>query len=277
MTYETIMYEVKDRAAFVTLNRPEKGNTLNDRMHRELNEVWQRINEEEDVWMAVIQGAGDDFCMGEDMDEIADAYRKGAKVPVWAAEEDWQRKFAGHAPVFGWPEPTQGLPGKPLVAAVHGRCYGAGLMFVAHSDFAIAAEDAEFAIPDVSQGMAPVQVVIALTRSLVRAPVLRMAMLGQNDVMTAERARQLGLVVETQPGADLAHRIAEIVDVLNKSSAPMAIRAAKAGVWNTMNMPYDDAQRWSDIYFNQVRLNSEDAEEGLKAFSEKRDPTWQAR
>ena len=126
----------------------------------------------------MLQGAGDDFCVGEDLDEIAEAYRQDTEVQRWRLDDSWQRKYAGHAPSFGWPDPTKGLPGKPMLTVVHGKCHGSGLMFVVNSDFSIAADGAEFSLPNVHQGTAPVQEVLSLTNSMLRTPVLRLALLG---------------------------------------------------------------------------------------------------
>jgi enoyl-CoA hydratase/carnithine racemase len=278
LTYDTVLYEVKNKVAYVTLNRPDQGNALNEQMHQELNQIWHRINEDDDVWMAVIQGAGKDFCLGEDADEIAEAYRNGTKVDRWLKDEAWQRKYAkGLGPVFGWPEPTLGLPGKPLMATVHGRCHGAGMMMVAHADFAIASDDAEFSLPEVHQGRVPVHEIISLTRSMLRTPVLRLALMGKHDKWTAARARQLGLIFETAPQEKLEGRLAEILDTVVNRSAPLAIRGTRAGWWNTLDLTPAMASKVQHIYLAEVRTGSEDAREGPRAFAEKRQAQWKAR
>jgi enoyl-CoA hydratase/carnithine racemase len=272
-----VWYEVKDRVAYVTLNRPNKGNALNEEMHQELNRTWHRINEDEDVWVVVLQGAGDDFCVGEDLDEIAEAYRQDTEVQRWRLDDSWQRKYAGHAPTFGWPDPTKGLPGKPMLTVVHGKCHGSGLMFVVNADFSIAADDAEFSLPNVHQGTAPVQEVLSLTNSMLRTPVLRLALLGKYEHWTAERARQLGLIFETYPKDAIADRVDELVDILNNKSSPLCVRGAKAGYWGTIDIPYSLAGKLDHIYKAEVRAASEDSKEGPRAFAEKRRPQWKAR
>lgn len=272
-----VWYEVKDRVAYVTLNRPKKGNTLNEQMHQELFETWHRVNDDEDVWAVVLQGAGDDFCLGEDLDEIAEAYREGTKPRRWLLDEAWQRKYAGHAPILGYPDPTVGLPGKPMIAAIQGRCHGSALRFVANADFSIAADDAEFSLPGVNQGLAPVQEALSLANGMLRTPVLRLALLGKHEKWTAARALQLGLVFEVHPRAKLGDRIAQLVDTLNTKSSPLCVRGCKAGYWGTIDLPYNLAGKLDHIYKAEVRTASEEAKEGPRAFAEKRPADWKAR
>ena len=130
----TVRYEVTDRVAHVTLNRPEVGNALNEQMHAELSDVWRRTNEDEGVWSILLTAAGDDFCVGEDFAEWAEYARSDEMPPRWRAAEDWAQ-YRGEDPSLGFPEPEAGLPGQ-------GRCSGSALLFLAHSDFAICADDA---------------------------------------------------------------------------------------------------------------------------------------
>lgn len=277
MDYRSIEYRVDDRVAYVTLNRPDHGNALSEQMHAELNSVWHRVNEDDGVWAAVVQGAGDDFCLGEDIDEIAAEYRKGSKVQRWKLDEAWQRKSAGHAPIYGWPEPAQGLPGKPVVAAIHGRCHGSGLMFPTFADFTLAADDAEFSLPNVHQGSAPWLEVLTLGRTMQRPPVMQLALLGKHGKWNAERAHQLGLVFDVQPRAAFRDRVAEVMDLLVNRSAAVSVRAARTGWWNSFNYPRGHDYRIHHIYMAEVRVTSEDAKEGPRAFAEKRRPAWKAR
>jgi enoyl-CoA hydratase/carnithine racemase len=273
----TVRVEVRDRVAHVTLNRPQQGNALTQEMHEELARTWQWINDNEDVWVVCLRGAGADFCVGDDLEEIAHAYRQGGTVKRWRLDDSWERKYAGHAPVYGWPEPTRGLPGKPLVTVVHGRCHGAGLMFVAHADFALAATDAEFSLPQVHQGMAPVIETLSIVNGMMRAPVLRLALLGKHERWSAERARQLGFLYEAHAPERLDERVGQVLEVLTTKSSPLCVRGAKAGYWGTIDLPQPLASRLDHLYKAEVRTASEDSKEGPRAFAEKRRANWKAR
>jgi dehydration protein DpgD len=277
MDLKTVKYEVADRVATITLNRPECGNALNEQMHHELAWCWAEVNRDDDVWAAVIRGAGNDFCVGEDVQEIAEAYGNGTLVERWKLDEAWQRKNAGHAPTYGWPEPTQGIPGKPLVAVVHGRCHGTGVLFAAFADFTIAVDDANFALPEVSLGTAPVLQVLTLARTVVRAPVLQLALLGKHGSWTADRARQLGLVVEMVPQSELEEKIAHILDLLVVRSAALSVRAARTGWWGSFPWGQSEGFNMHYPFMVEVRVVSEDAKEGPRAFAEKRRPVWKAK
>ena len=151
------------------------------------------------------------------------------------------------------------------------------MMMVAHADFAIATDDAEFSLPEVHQGRVPVHEIISLTRSMLRTSVLRLALMGKNEKWTAARAHQLGLIYETIPGNKLDERLAEIVDTVVNKSGPLAVRGTRAGWWSTLNLTPAMASKVQHIYLAEVRATSEDAKEGPKAFAEKRPPQWKAR
>ena len=275
MALETIQYEVKDKVAHVTLNRPNHGNALNETMHRELIEAWERINADDNVWAILVQGAGKDFCVGEDAKEIAEAYRHGGKVARWEKDEQWLKKHS-QPPIFGWPRPMDALPAKPLVTVVHGRCYGAGMMFVANNAFALAADDAEFSLPNVNQGTAPMHEVLVLTRTMARTPVLGMALLGKHEKMTANRARELGLVIETAPKDKLQLRVAEIMDMLVNQAGPLAVRAGFLEWWLSFDLPAWERRSVAGTYSSEVTVTTLDFKEGPRAFAEKRKPRWNA-
>ena len=276
MSKTTVHYEVVDRVAHVTLDRPEVGNALNEQMHAELGEVWRRTNEDDGVWSILLKGSGQDFCLGEDFTEWAEYAETNDMPPRWRAAEDWAGQYRGKGPTLGFPEPSEGLPAKPLITAIQGRCSGSAMLFVAHSDFTICADDAGFSIPNVQYGLGAAEEIISLTRMNVsRAAISRLALLG--ETMPAERARELGLVIETVPAAQLQERAEELVTTLTRESAPLAVRGSKAGIWNTIDLPFDAGNRWAHEFLNEVRFRSEDSREGPRAFAEKRKPQWQAK
>ena len=275
MGLETILYEVRDRVAYVTLNRPEHGNALNETMHKELLQTWERVNDDDNVWAVAIQGAGRDFCLGEDAREIAEAYRQGGKINRWVEDEAWLRKHS-RPPIFGWPRPMDAMPAKPVVTVVHGRCHGSGLMFVGSNAFTIAADDAEFCLPNVNQGTAPIHEVLVLTRTMARSPVLGLALLGKHEKMTAERAWELGLVIEKHPKNRLQERVSEVLDMLVNQAGPLAVRAGYLEWWMSFDLPSPLKWDVAGTYSNELTVTTLDFKEGPRAFAEKRKPRWNA-
>ena len=275
MGLETIIYEVRNKVAYVTLNRPDHGNALNETMHKELIQTWEAVNADENVWVIVIQGAGKDFCIGEDPHEIAEAYRKGGKVARWAKDEAWLKKHS-QPPIFGWPRPMDAFPGKPILTVVQGRCHGTGLMFLANTAVTIASDDAEFSLPQVSQGTAPMQEILVLTRTMARVPVLGLALLGKHGKWTADRARELGVVLETRPRAKLQERVDEVVQMLAYQSAPLAVRAGFLEWWMSFDLPPWERRQVAETYSAEIQVATLDFKEGPLAFAQKRKARWNA-
>ena len=275
MAFQTILYEVRNKVAYVTLNRPDHGNALNETMHKELIQTWERVNADDDVWTVVVQGAGKDFCIGEDAHEIAEAYRKGGKVERWTKDEAWLRKHS-QPPIFGWPRPMDAFPAKPTIAAVQGRCHGSGMMFCANAATIIASDDAEFSLPQVSLGTAPMQEILLLSRNMARAPVLGLALLGKHGKWTADRARQLGLLIETHPRAKLQQRVDEVIDMMTNQSSPLAVRAGFLEWWMSFDLPPWERRQVAETYSSEIGVTTLDAKEGPLAFAQKRKPRWTA-
>jgi enoyl-CoA hydratase/carnithine racemase len=151
------------------------------------------------------------------------------------------------------------------------------MLFPAFADFTIAADDASFSMPNVHLGTSPILEVLTLARTMSRSPVLRLALLGKHDRWSADRARQLGLVVEVTSRENLDTKIGEILETLTQRSAALAVRAARTGWWNTFPYPEGAGFNTHYLYMAEIRVASEDAKEGPRAFAEKRRPNWKAK
>jgi enoyl-CoA hydratase/carnithine racemase len=164
---------------------------------------------------------------------------------------------------------------KPIVCAVNGMCAGAGLDLVTTCDIAIASEDASFFDPHVSIGVVSGREMARVARILPLNIAMRMALLGKHDRMTAERAFDLGLVSELVSPEDLVKRAWEIAALINEN-APLAVRGTRMSIRKGLALPIYEAELLSENYRMKVAM-SEDAQEGPRAFLEKRDPVWRAR
>src|ERR1700753_2866182 len=158
MKYETIIFEQQDRAACVTLNRPERLNAISVQMITELNDAYRRIEEDPDIWCYNVTGAGDRaLCAGADVGKMPTG-KNGSAPPPLATMSQWD------APQEATPPYLQMT--KPMICAVNGLAAGAGLDLITTSDIAIAATDATFFDPHVSIGIVSGREMVRLARVL---------------------------------------------------------------------------------------------------------------
>jgi enoyl-CoA hydratase/carnithine racemase len=197
--YETIIYEERDGIAFITLNRPDALNSFNSTMAAEVKNVWQSLRTNDDVRCAVLTGAGERaFCVG--VDRNAD--------DTYVVFE--RRTFYGTSNNYMYDDPGRELGPKandlwkPVVAAVNGMACGGAFYMLAECDVIIAAEHATFFDPHVTYGQAAVYEPILLRQQISLGNVLRMALLGARERISAQTALQIGLVTQVVPASELA-------------------------------------------------------------------------
>jgi enoyl-CoA hydratase/carnithine racemase len=274
VSYTTIDYEQRDRTVCITLNRPERLNAINDEMIEELNDAFERAEADVDVWTVIVTGAGRAFCTGADVNKSSTSH-----------DHDWSRGIDTQGePMLGsmrqWDAPQEATPPylsmtKPIVCAVNGMCAGAGLDLVTTCDIAIASETASFFDPHVSIGVVSGREMARVARILPLNIAMRMALMGKHDRMSAERAYDLGLVSELVAPENLVERAWEIAALINEN-APLAVRGTRMSMRKGLALPIYEAELLSENYRMKVAM-SEDAQEGPRAFLEKRDPVWGAR
>lgn len=250
-----VLYERRGPAAWLTINRPEARNALNTAVRDGLLAGVERFNADPQARVLVLTGAGDTaFCAGGDLKEMA---ASGLKVPP----PDFVPQFGRTIEVS-----------KPTIAAVNGVAYAGGFLLAQNCDLCVAAEGARFAISEAKVGRgapwaAPLPWLIP--------PRIAMQILLTGDPIDAARAREIGLVNEVVPAADLhtaSQRLAERI----AANAPLSVAAAKKTVRLIAEHPlreaYEQAERiWEPVYL------SEDAQEGPAAFAAKRSPVWKGR
>jgi enoyl-CoA hydratase/carnithine racemase len=262
MKYETISFDQQDRAACITLNRPERLNAISVDMITELNDAYRRIEEDPDIWCYIVTGAGDRaLCAGADVTKMG-----AATGPLLASYSQWD------APQEATPPYLQMT--KPMICAVNGLAAGAGLDLITTSDIAIAATEATFFDPHVSIGIVSGREMVRLARVLPLNVAMRVALMGKHERMTAQRAYELGLVSELVPRASLVERAWEIAATINRN-APLAVRGTRLAIRKGLSMPVYEAEVLAESHRLRVAA-TEDAKEGPRAFLEKRDPEWKA-
>jgi enoyl-CoA hydratase/carnithine racemase len=267
MDFQTIRYEVDDRVAMITLNRPEALNALSPAMIRELRQAYARAEADDDVWLLLITGAGRAFCAGADVAEIRSDGRVIYDEPYLSTFPQWE------APQEGTP-PFRTMT-KPILAAINGICCGAGLDWVTTGDIVIASDQAEFFDPHVSIGLVAGREVVRLARALPTNIALRIALMGRHERMSAQRAYDLGLVSEVVEHDRLLERAREIASIVNRN-APLAVRGTRLAIRRGLDLPAYDAEVMAEAFRERV-LRTDDAKEGPRAFIEKRQPAWRCR
>ena len=265
--FETLLYEETDGVAWVTLNRPEVHNAFNLQMQRELKGLWQQLRTNDDVRCVVLTGAGDKaFCVGIDRNET---------MGDWQSLEDVDGTSGagtGRANANPWhvDDPGDNIGPKsndlwkPVIAAVNGMACGGAFYMLGEVEFIIAVEHATFFDPHVTFGMTACFEPIHMLQKMPFGEIMRLALLGASERMTAARAHQIGLVSEVVAPADL--RPAATWAALEIAKAPpIAVQGTVRALWMGRELSRSQAL---DVGHILVRLGSDPKSlyEGQQAF-----------
>lgn len=265
MAFETIILEKKEGVARITFNRPDVLNAFNPTMSDELKEAVKDIAADREVKVVVITGSGDRaFMSGADIDKTILAWvemtKKGGKV------------MDDHKAFFS-PTMLEDLP-QPVVAAVNGFAMGMGCEIALGCDIRIAVDTAQFGQPEIRLGiMTGGGGSVRLTRLVGKAKALEMCLTG--DPIDAQEAYRIGLVNQVVPAAELETAIAAMVKRLIWKGA-VALKSQKAAVYGALEMGLKEAIENEGRLFSDI-FKTEDAEEGAKAFLEKRRPAFKGK
>jgi E-phenylitaconyl-CoA hydratase len=222
-TYETIEFGVADHVAVITLNRPEQLNSFTQTMCAEMTDVWSIVRDTDDIHVAVLQANGDRaFCTGIDI--------KGGAW--WADQNVWNHEDPG---VYLGPRANKVW--KPVICAVQGMCAGGGQYFVNECDIVICSENAVFFDPHANGGIvSALEPIGMLHRGVPLGDVLRWALMGTEERITAATALRLGLVSEVVAFEDLRARAADIAAQIADRN-PIAIQGTIRAIWESLDMP----------------------------------------
>jgi enoyl-CoA hydratase/carnithine racemase len=266
MDFENILYDVEDRTATITLNRPNQLNALSPQMIGELRQAYDAAEADDAVWTILVTGNGRAFCTGADVTEIPDDGRVVYEEPYLSTYPQWE------APQEGTP-PFRTMT-KPVITAVNGLCCGAGLDWVTTGDITIASERAEFFDPHVSIGLVSGREMVRLARVLPTGIAMRIALTGRHERVSAQRAYELGLVSEVVEHDRLGERAREVAALVNRN-APLAVRGTRLAIRKSLDLPLHEAEILAETFRERV-VRTDDAKEGPAAFVEKREPNWTA-
>jgi enoyl-CoA hydratase len=255
--------------ALVTIDRPERANSLDPATLRQLAEAWRAIAADDGVRCAVLTGAGDRvFCGGMDMRTTIPASQRLARGERIDADDFAGLRDAGTAVLAGFDL------GKPLVVAVNGHCRAVGLDLMLASELRYAVPHATFALEEVARGLYPTgNATVLLARQI--GWVHAMDLLLTARPIAASRAAEIGLVNDVVAPEALLPRALAAADAI-AANAPLAVRATRAGVRELQVLPLDAAYRRQEELGRPLR-RSEDAAEATRAFAERRPPLWKGR
>jgi enoyl-CoA hydratase/carnithine racemase len=264
--FETVRFEVADRIATITLNRPERKNAMNQQLKDELRQCWRQVKVDPDVWVVILTGAGEAFSSGADVEGLASgAFPRATRWHQLAMIEE----------IVDLPTPRRQRVFKPVIAAVNGAVAGFALDLVTEADIPIASEQAFFVDPHVSLGYVSSHEMVNMARRVPVAVAMRMALLGSRERMSASRAYDVGLVTEVVPHDRLMARARELAELV-LTNAPLAVWGTKMAILQGLGLPVAQAEEIAAGYLEVVE-QSDDHTEGPNAFVEKRQPHWQGR
>lgn len=229
--YHTLEVERHGPVGWLVFDRPEHGNAMDATMLTELERAWQELDADPAVRVIVNTGNGPAFQTGLDMGQLSrepDALREQSR----RTRDAELRLTAWHNGVW-----------KPVIAAVNGTCAGGGLHFVADADIVIVAAGATFLDPHVSVGQVTAYEAITLARTSPMEPVVRMALTGRHERITAQRAHQLGICSEV---VDPPERLRDAAQALAETVArndPAVLAATKRALWAALETGLADARR----------------------------------
>jgi enoyl-CoA hydratase len=260
-SYETIKVERHGPVGWLIFNRPDQLNAMNNAMRDEMGLAWAELDADPEVRVIVHTGEGRAFQTGVDVNEIASdgvgmgRYRKSL--------EDWDLRFTS------W----QAGVWKPVITAVNGLCAGGAFHWVAETDIVIASSDAQFFDPHVSVGQVSAIEMIALLRKIPAEAVMRMALVGRYERMSAQRAFELGMISEVVDPPERLREVAQDLAEKIARNSPAAMAASKRALWGALEQGLTDACKNGAAELVSM-WGHPDQEEGPRAFAEKREPNW---
>jgi enoyl-CoA hydratase len=257
MTYDNILVETRARVGLLTLNRPDALNALNHVLLTELMDALDAFDRDENIHVMVIAGSDKAFAAGADIKEMADrnALEMRERDPL---------------AVFGRIRTIR----KPVIAAVSGWALGGGCELAMSCDMVVASETAKFGQPEITIGVIPgAGGTQRLTRAVGKA--LAFEMILNNRTLSAQEALQFGLVNRVVPPERFLEEALTLAAEI-AGRAPLAVRAAKRMINQSFERPlteaiYEERQEFYNLF------NSEDQQEGMQAFIEKRKPAWKGK
>ena len=258
MAYEQIIYSTRDAVGYLTLNNPSKINALSKLMIGEIINALDAVAADETVKVLIIRAAGKHFCAGHYLAEMVDGDVSEYKNIFDQCNRMMQK--------------IHEIP-KPVIAQVQGIATAAGCQMVAWCDLAVAEEGAKFATPGVKIGLFCTTPSVAIVRAIGRKAAMEMLLTGR--YVSAREAKELGLINRVVPIDELETETEALANQISEAS-PLTLAIGKQAFYAQVDQADNDAMDYAKQTMT-MNLGTEDAQEGIKAFMEKRAPIWRNR
>jgi enoyl-CoA hydratase len=256
-----LLFERDGHVATVTLNRPEARNALSGEMLVRMHDAWVEIDEDPEIRVAIVTGAGGHFCAGADLKAMAAGHPDDEWTPRFNADPDlhW-RALLRHF-----------QPRKPLIAAVEGYAVAGGTEILQAMELRVAAESAVFGVAEVRRGLFPLGgSTVRLRRQIPFTMAAELLLTGRQ--MSAAEAKEVGLIGHVVPDGQALAKARELADQI-AANGPLAVQAVLRSLRESANLGEAEALA-NELELGWPVFASDDAKEGPKAFAEKRDPTF---
>jgi len=266
MNYKQILFEASDKVATITLNRPERLNAWTPRMAGEIVDALMKVDEDDDISVSIVTGAGRGFCAGMDLSAGGGTFASSSQD-----EDDGDRDEVGAA--AGSIVKSLLELKKPVIVAINGPAVGVGVTMILPMDIRIAAESARLGLVFVRRGVLPE---LASPWFLPRIVGVSKAaeLLYTGRIISAQEALECGLVSRVVPDAQLMDVARELASEIATHAAPVSLALTKRMLWQFMAM--NDIEKVEEInhsYFAWTGTQP-DCNEGIESFLKKRPPEW---
>lgn len=255
MSFNTIIVDKENHVGIITLNRPDQLNTFSSELAVELNDALNQLENDKNIRVLVIKGAGKSFCVGIDVSEFF-----GKSLQEY---REWVGLMEQMAHVIACMK-------KPVIASAHGYAVANGAGIIAACDLAVVAEGTKIGTTAINVGLFCMGPAVALSRTLGRKRCLEMLLTG--DMIDAHVAKEWGLVNKVVPADKLEDATMELANKLARKS-PIALQMGKQAFYGMSDMEFGKAIEYSNEMFAALCV-TEDAKEGVDAFLNKRKPIW---
>ena len=280
MSEPHLLTERVGHALVVTMNRPEARNALSGEMLAGMSEAWDRVNEDRDIRVAVLTGAGGAFCAGADLKVMTETH------PGDSFRSDQEAAAAGDGDAVAASR-TAGIADgvikpllkgfrltKPLIAAVEGAAVAGGTEILQATDIRVAGESARFGVSEVRWSLFPLGgSTVRLRRQVPYTLAADILLTGRH--LRAPEAKEIGLIGHVVPDGQALERALEIAETIC-ANGPVAVQAVLRALRETESLPEDEAMKVESRIGMEVFM-SQDAKEGPRAFMEKRTPVFEGR
>jgi len=267
MAEPAVIVEKDGHVLIVTLNRPEKRNAVNCEVMCRLYDAWKQLDHDDELRVAILTGKGSTFCAGMDLSEIG-------KLGTGKPENEWMERVMKDIPIIygAWLKTYR--PTKPVILAAEGFARAGGTEILQGTDIRVAGESAVFGVTEVQRGLFPMAgSTVRLRRQIGYAVAAEMLLCGED--LPAKRAYQLGLINHVVPDGQALAKAKELAQRIAKNG-PLAVKAIVATLRATEALPEEEAFTIEQKHGMAV-MASADAQEGPRAFFEKREPVFRGR